>query len=159
MVSRPPSATPKGDSCGDADCDEVGKGGGDVDCQDSTLANVYKKRPKAQGYEGSSLTGAALGGRTFPSSVTVHPLGRPGYVVTVATGLFWRVVGTQGYIFGVTKVEVVSRWVPWNGIGALFEDAVTAGGAAPTGTTPLPPPEFTLPPTAWIESQVPLVPE
>lgn len=54
------------------------------------------KRSEAQGCEGSSLTGAALGGRTFPSSVTVHPLGKPGYVVTVATGLFCRVVGTHG---------------------------------------------------------------
>ena len=45
--------------------------------------------------QGSSLTDAALGGRTLPELVTVHPAGRPGYVVTVAVLLGESVVGVH----------------------------------------------------------------
>ena len=62
---------------------------------------------------------------------------------------------TQGYTFGWVYVEELSLWVPSNGKGALLDVEVTAGGATPATTAPLPPP--TLPWSAWIEPEVPLV--
>lgn len=59
--------------------------------------------------QGGSLTDAALGGRTLPELVTVHPAGRPGYVVTVAVLLVARVVGVQPPAFGCTIDEDESR--------------------------------------------------
>ena len=55
-----------------------------------------------QSIQGSSLTDAALGGRTLPELVTVHPAGRPGYVVTVAALLVESVVGVHPPAFGWT---------------------------------------------------------
>jgi len=50
-------------------------------------------------------------------------------VVAVAVALVCSVVApaTQGYTFGCEYVDELSRWVPSNGIGALSDDAVTAG--------------------------------
>ena len=77
-----------------------------------------------------SLTGAALGGTTFPDPVTVHPLGKPGYVVTVTPCVCSVVAsGTHGYPV-CAKVEVVSLCVPSNGKGAPLETAVTEGAGA-----------------------------
>ena len=56
-------------------------------------------------------------------------------------------------------MEVVSLCVPSKGIGALFEVEVTAGAAEPATDGTLPLPELTDPPTAWIDCQLPLVPE
>ena len=85
-----------------------------------------------------SLTGAELGGTTFPDPETVHPLGKPGYVVTVAPCVCSVVAsGTHGYPV-CAKVEVVSLCVPSNGRGALLETAVTEGAGA-EGGLPSPP--------------------
>lgn len=61
-------------------------------------------------------------------------------------------------MLGGLKVEELSEWVPSNGIGAPLDVEVTAGAADPAGDAPLPP-ELTVPPTAWIDCQLPLVPE
>lgn len=84
-----------------------------------------------------SLTDAALGGRTFPDEVTVHPAGRPGYVVAVVEALVASVDATHGYVSGFTYVDD-DRCVPSKGIGALFEDDVIAGATAATGDAPFP---------------------
>ena len=98
-----------------------------------------KKLGEERGGNGRvSLTGAALGGTTLPDADTVQPLGRPGYVVTVAPTVC-RVVGlgTHGYPLWTT-VEEVSRCVPSKGRGAPLETAVTEG-AGSEGGVPSPP--------------------
>ena len=106
---------------------------------------------------GGSLTGAALGGRTFPELVTVHPSGRPGYVVTVGTPLVCMVVGVQSPVLGCSTVVDLSLCVPENGIGLLLVLADTAGAGEPAGE-PVPPFGLTEPPTAVIDCHLPSVP-
>lgn len=45
---------------------------------------------------GNLLTGAELGGRTLPVSVTVQPLGKPGYVVGTDL-VVWKVTGLAAH--------------------------------------------------------------
>lgn len=106
--------------------------------------------------QGGSLTGAALGGTTFPELVTVHPAGKPGYVVAVAVELVSRVVGVHPPAFGCCTEDCFALWVPWNGIG-LFVSPVADGATAACTAPPLPF-ELTVPPTAVIDCQVPSVP-
>ena len=68
------------------------------------------------------------------------------------------VVGLQLPAFGWTAEEE-SLWVPENGMGALLLLAVTDGAAEASCAELAEPCEFTLPPTASIDSQVPAVPE
>ena len=106
---------------------------------------------------GGSLTGAALGGRTLPELVTLQPSGRPGYVVTVGVPLVARVVGVHPPALGCATLVDLSLCVPWKGIGPLFVVADTSGADDPAGE-PFPPLEFTDPPTAVMDCQVPSVP-
>lgn len=92
----------------------------------------------------------------MPEDVTVQPDGKPGKAVAT-DALVCMVVGVQPPALGVL-VAVVSRWVPSNGIGALFDVDVTAGGAAATGAAPFPL-EWIVPPLDLIDCQVPSVPE
>jgi hypothetical protein len=110
---------------------------------------------------------AALGGTTFPDEFTVQPLGSPEIDVIMALLIVVSSVAVaepiQGYIDGVTKLEVVSACVPSNGIGAVLVvgDVITgAAGAAMVGAgfcgVPLP---LIFPPFDLIDCHVPLVPE
>ena len=70
------------------------------------------------------IVDAALGGTTFPDEFIVQPLGSPEIVVVIAVLIAVSSVAVaepiQGYIDGVTKLEVVSACVPSNGSGAVL---------------------------------------
>ena len=77
-------------------------------------------------------------------------------MVTVAVALVWRVVGVQPPAFGCDTDDSLELCVPWKGIGLLVFPV--ADGDTAACTAPPLPSEFTIPPTAVMECQVPSVP-
>lgn len=104
--------------------------------------------------QGVILTGAELGGTTFPEPETVQPAGRPGMEVTADTEEV-RVEGpeTQGQTDGVAYVDEGSACVPSNGIGPPDVVEVIAGAAVSVLLEPV---DLTEPPAACMLCQEPL---
>jgi hypothetical protein len=61
-----------------------------------------------QNKTGGVLTGAELGGKTFPESVTVQPDGSPGYVVGYVVVAVDRVVASPTHGNPVCTIDDVS---------------------------------------------------
>lgn len=100
---------------------------------------------KTEAEEGS-LT-ETVGGDVVLPALADHPLGTVSVSVEEDDG-------TQGQMLGVEKLEV-SRWVPLKGMGPLLSEVMVGDGAevATEAEAPSFPP--TLPPTAWIDCQLP----
>ena len=92
------------------------------------LLQYQRARPQSRETSTREIEGttvdAALGGTTFPDEFIVQPLGSPEIVVVIAVLIAVSSVAVaepiQGYIDGVTKLEVVSACVPSNGSGAVM---------------------------------------
>ena len=106
---------------------------------------------------GCSLTGAELGGITWPEAVTVQPDGTPG--MEVCTEVASVELATQGQTLGVSNVDDESRWVPPKGEGAPLETSVTDGADAAAEEAALLPLPLMVPPLLLMLCQLPVVSE